>query len=515
MHQRSAVHLIATALIGLCCGFGPARAEPFPTDAGGRQLAFEGNSRGATGCVACHGEDGAGLSEAGYPRLTGLSEAYLMAQLRAFRAGTRRSDVMERIAQALNEQEMENVVAYYAGLPVTDTRRPLEDAAAQDLGAKLMVAGKWEAGLPACVRCHGQDAQGVPPVFPRLAGQHAAYLETELQRWRDGKRHNDPSGVMEAVAKGLDARESKAVATYLAGIAPAEAAAAGAERSGRLVYTALRKDSGALLSEGGYAPSAPEEDRIPDDEFGAMILLGKRVFVETQVYAAQYTGNGLNCVNCHLDRGRRAESASMGAAYVRYPRYRTKNDMVNTIEERIQGCFRYSENGTAPPPLSDVMKGLVSYFYFLSTGLPSGEEPAGAGYPELDKPPQAADPQRGALVYARHCAVCHGANGEGTKLGERYQFPPLWGEDSSNWGAGMHRVNTAAAFIKANMPLGNPEALTVQQAWDVAAYINHHERPQDPRYRGDLEATRTQYHDHQCYYGRTSDVARQAAKPAD
>jgi thiosulfate dehydrogenase len=65
----------------------------------------------------------------------------------------------------------------------------------------------------------------------------------------------------------------------------------------------------------------------------------------------------------------------------------------------------------------------------------------------------------------------------------------------------MHRVNTAAGFIKANMPLGKPDSLTLQQAWDVAAFINHHERPRDPRDTGDLAATDKRFHQHQCYYG--------------
>jgi len=45
----------------------------------------------------------------------------------------------------------------------------------------------------------------------------------------------------------------------------------------------------------------------------------------------------------------------------------------------------------------------------------------------------------------------------------------------------MHRVNTAAAFIKANMPLGQQNSLTDQQAWDVAAFVNSQPRPADPR----------------------------------
>jgi thiosulfate dehydrogenase len=64
----------------------------------------------------------------------------------------------------------------------------------------------------------------------------------------------------------------------------------------------------------------------------------------------------------------------------------------------------------------------------------------------------------------------------------------------------MHRINTAAQFIRANMPLGRGGMLSVQQAWDVAYFVNSHERPQDPRYNGNLAQTNKKYHDHQCRY---------------
>jgi thiosulfate dehydrogenase len=105
--------------------------------------------------------------------------------------------------------------------------------------------------------------------------------------------------------------------------------------------------------------------------------------------------------------------------------------------------------------------------------------------------------------YKLSGAICHGADGQGRQAEGRTVFPPLWGENSYNWGAGMHRINTAAAFIKANMPLGKPNSLTDQQAWDVAAFVNSRERPQDPRFSGDVEQTRSKYHDHQGYYGNT------------
>ena len=78
-------------------------------------------------------------------------------------------------------------------------------------------------------------------------------------------------------------------------------------------------------------------------------------------------------------------------------------------------------------------------------------------------------------------------------------FPPVWGANSCNWGAGMHQIEKAAGILKANMPLGNPD-LTEQEAWDVALDINSHERPQDPRWLGSVEATRAAYHDNVSMY---------------
>ena len=66
--------------------------------------------------------------------------------------------------------------------------------------------------------------------------------------------------------------------------------------------------------------------------------------------------------------------------------------------------------------------------------------------------------------------------------------------DLFNWGAGMGRFSNAAAFIMADMPLGLPGTLTDQQAWDVALYMNSHERPQDPRYTGNVQGTRHDFH---------------------
>jgi thiosulfate dehydrogenase len=225
----------------------------------------------------------------------------------------------------------------------------------------------------------------------------------------------------------------------------------------------------------------PDVSAIPETPLGDMIRIGRDIFIDTQRYAKPYVGNKLNCVNCHLDEGRRAGSAPLWAAYVAYPAFRSKNQQINTFEQRLEGCFRFSMNGRMPPSDSVVIVGLLSYSFWLATGAPVGAQLAGRGFPEVAKPALAPSVARGADVYQTHCAACHQANGAGLQANGAYTFPPLWGRDSYNKGAGMHRMNTAAAFIKANMPLGQGGTLTDQQAWDVAAYIDSKPRPPDPR----------------------------------
>lgn len=255
-------------------------------------------------------------------------------------------------------------------------------------------------------------------------------------------------------------------------------------------------------SKAAFTP--PPESEIPDNEYGQTVLLGKNLFVNTQQYAKGFVGNGMNCANCHLDNGRKADSAPIWAAYVLYPAYRKKTGQVDTIQSRIQGCFLYSMNGRPPALDSKEMTALVTYHYWLAKGAPTGVKLPGQGYLKLPKPEQTPDIARGREIYKNNCAICHGANGEGIQANGTYAFPPLWGKDSFNWGAGMHRIDTAAGFIKANMPYGLGGTLSDQEAWDVALFMNSHERPQDPRRKGkSLAQARDEFHDENCLYGRT------------
>ena len=260
--------------------------------------------------------------------------------------------------------------------------------------------------------------------------------------------------------------------------------------------------TGAAVSGQPFAP--PPDSAIPDDDFGRMVRLGRAIFRETGRYAPQYTGNVLTCANCHIDAGRLAHSAPLWAAYVSYPAYRGKNKHVNTFQERMQGCFRYSMNGQAPPLGDSTLVALESYAYWLATGAPVNTALAGRGYPTPPVPVQPPDYVRGERVFAQHCALCHGTDGQGQRAAGAQVFPPLWGPESFNWGAGMGDVDKAAGFVKANMPLGLGGTLSDQDAWDVALFVDSHERPQDPRFTGRVDETRTRYHDSPySMYGQT------------
>src|SRR4029450_6167444 len=103
---------------------------------------------------------------------------------------------------------------------------------------------------------------------------------------------------------------------------------------------------------------------------------------------------------------------------------------------------------------------------------------AGRGFADLGPPPSTPDQGRGERVYAQQCAMCHGADGAGVRgAGDIYAFPPLWGPQSFNDGAGMARVSIAAAFVHAKMPLGRGGSLSVQEEFDVATYFPTKPRP--------------------------------------
>jgi thiosulfate dehydrogenase len=492
----------------------------------GRHIAQHGGKQAAAlACDSCHGSDGGGNEGAGFPRLAGLDAAYLQRQLHAFRDGTNRNAVMAGVAKALTEGEIKAVARYYAALaPVSRAQAPA--GVSLVAGAALSEYGDWVGrGLPACNQCHGPGGQGVGESFPPLAGQPSSYIANRIAAWQSGQRSTDPLGLMRRVAERLTDAEVKSVAAYYAALPVTGPKAASPVSIDTATPKAHSGGAGGNVSvaqagQGGTSGLFQPLGRnaYPQGPLGEKVREGEAIFRHTNDHplAGKYVGNRQSCENCHLDAGRLANSAPMWASWVAYPAYRKKNGRVNTMADRIQGCFKYSMNAQrskarkAPSADSDTIISLMSYFYWLATGAPSGDRNmAGRGYPRLAETEQGFDPKRGAAVYARNCALCHAEEGEGRMAHGVVVFPPLWGPESYNWGAGMHKVDAAAGYIKYNMPLGLADPvqaqgyLSDQEAWDVAAFMNAHPRPQDPRYNGSLEETAQRFHESRYdYYGK-------------
>ncbi|MBE0506178.1 MAG: c-type cytochrome [Marinospirillum sp.] len=229
-------------------------------------------------------------------------------------------------------------------------------------------------------------------------------------------------------------------------------------------------------------------------ELKRVIRRGYDLFMNTQQLRGENVFNDMNCKSCHMGEGRLPFSAPVWRAAVVLPNFRPKNQQVNNLEERIAGCFSFSMNGKPPEYGSDNMLALAAYHQWLAKGVPIYQlgDYYGRGYP-IDKAPEAPSFERGKALYTENCAICHSDDGSGMRVNGRPHFPAVWGDLSYNWGAGIIRNFTLAGFIHHNMPLGQPYTMSVQDSWDLAEYINSHDRPQDPRYTGDVKETRAKY----------------------
>jgi thiosulfate dehydrogenase len=221
----------------------------------------------------------------------------------------------------------------------------------------------------------------------------------------------------------------------------------------------------------------PPDSAIPGGPTGDAIRLGRNIVNDTKRLLPDNVGNGLNCTNCHLGGGTKEWAGPLVGLWGVFPEYRSRDARINSLQERVNDCFERSMNGKALVLDSPEMDAILMYVQWLSTGVPVGEAVVGRGMGSIDtalKP----DAVHGKRIYAEKCVACHGANGEGTKNpAGGYVFPPVWGDASFNIGAGLARTYTAAAFIKHNMPLGQGDTLTDQEAIDVAEYVTHQPRP--------------------------------------
>ena len=229
--------------------------------------------------------------------------------------------------------------------------------------------------------------------------------------------------------------------------------------------------------------AVPDVAKLGPGPENDMIRYGKDLIVSTPRYigknatdpAMRYAGNDLACQSCHLNAGLQPFAAPFVSTFATFPMM--VDDQVLTLTRRINGCMRRSLNGKDLPTEGREMEALVAYFKFVGKGSPEGVRVPGMGLKPIENPISPPDARRGEAVYAKLCVTCHKEDGQGElrqppAIG--YNIPPLWGDASFNAGAGMAKTAYAASYIRDNMPFGInylTPVLTVQQAWDVAAYI--------------------------------------------
>jgi cytochrome c553 len=172
-----------------------------------------GAAKFAATCAACHNADGNSAIPAN-PKLAGQHPTYLLEQLREFKSGKRANPVMGGMVAGLTDDDMRNI-AYWAA-----SQKPkagfAKNADLVKMGEKIYKGGIADRQVPACAGCHSPSGAGIPSQYPRLSGQHAEYVATQLTGFRDGTRKNNAS--MSQVTAKLNDKEIKALADYVAGL---------------------------------------------------------------------------------------------------------------------------------------------------------------------------------------------------------------------------------------------------------------------------------------------------------
>lgn len=177
---------------------------------------YQAGQEKSTVCAACHGEKGISVNPA-WPSLAGQHAAYLAKQLNDFKkAQNREAPTMTALVANLSEQDINDLAAFYASLPLPEGITPKQYL---KRGEQLYRGGDFSKHITACIACHGPSGQGNAQAnFPVLSGQQAAYTIQQLQAFKDKKRSNDLNSIMRDISARMSADDMQAVANYVAGL---------------------------------------------------------------------------------------------------------------------------------------------------------------------------------------------------------------------------------------------------------------------------------------------------------
>ena len=183
------------------------------TAAGADPLVVRGEEIVQGKCFICHGVAGESSSPV-FPRLAGQNASYLARQLADYKSGRRKSTTMQPMVEDLGPDDFKALGAYFSSRPTLV--HGVDDGELAQVGKFVFHRGNPYNGVAACATCHGFNGHGTE-ALPRLAGQHAQYVENQLKQFGKRERTND-NAVMHGIASRLSELEMKAVAAYLSGL---------------------------------------------------------------------------------------------------------------------------------------------------------------------------------------------------------------------------------------------------------------------------------------------------------
>ena len=180
----------------------------------GNAAAGEGK---AVACVACHGNDGTSTIP-DYPHIAGQNAKYLEIQMRQMRDGERNIPLMAGQLDAMSDQDLKDIAAYYASQPGKIGQASPENL---ELGERIYRGGILEKNVAACTACHSPNGNGNTLAgFPRISGQPVGYTVAQLKSYREDERTSDEyvNGMMRDIAARMTDNEIEAVANYIQGL---------------------------------------------------------------------------------------------------------------------------------------------------------------------------------------------------------------------------------------------------------------------------------------------------------
>ena len=414
-------------------------------------------------------------------------------------------DVVQHSTQYMSDADLLAIGSYLKSLPAGAGDLPMQvaqgpapriaiparatagaEAAHYDVPADLYTSRGGLGYLQFCADCHRSDGGGVKDVFPSLEGNRSLLSDnpsTLIHIMRTGWT----TPVTQSHARALTMPAFAQLGDQeIADILNFTRRSWGRKNAPEVKAVDVASQRKQLKAQADHSRpfETPRLAAMLEEPNAKQLVYGARLNIETRDLLPRNVGNALNCASCHLNAGTVADGSPYIGISAFFPSYAPRAGRTITLEDRINGCFLRSMNGKPLPLDSEEMKSMVALFDWMRRETKPEDKVEGRG---VGKVSQAIIPNRenGKKIYEAQCALCHGGDGEGVKNAKgQWVYPPLWGDESFNIGAGMARTYTAAAFVKRNMPIAmhskfplGQGGLSDQEAVDVAEYFSHQPRP--------------------------------------